>query len=162
MDCKNTGGRGRPDRQRQLLQELYAGPRGELTSMLQYLYQSCVLAPVDPELARAMDAMAKVEAHHLEILGALIALRDGTPSYGTPAGWWSGQSVYYGRAPCRMLLEDLRRKVESTSACLRAAGQMEDPETARILRRMAGDEAAQGELLRTLIARRQCRREDRN
>lgn len=140
-----------------MLQQLYAGPYGQLTSLLQYRYQSSVLAHRDPQLAQALACMARVEAHHLELLAALILSLGGTPSYGTQAGPWNGQQVYYGKAPCRILLRNLAHKVEAVDRCLRVTRQMKDSELAQVLKKLAEDQTAQIELLQEMIRRRGCR-----
>lgn len=141
-----------------MLQQLYAGLYSPLTAMLQYRYQSTVLAHCDPQLAQALACMAGVEAHHLEILGALIASLGGTPAYSTQAGPWTGQQIYYGTAPCRILLKDLAQKVEAVDRCLQAAGQLQDPRLSGVLKKLAEDQSAQVQLLQEMIRRRRCRR----
>ena len=59
----------------------FAAPNSELTAVNQYLYQNWVLRPKYQDIAEITKDVAKVEMHHLQILGSLIVLLGGNPTY---------------------------------------------------------------------------------
>ena len=141
-----------------ILNRLYAGGQGELTATLSYQYQTILLARKDPRLSQILSDLAASESCHLEILGRLIVLLGGNPTYRDleTKQFWTGQwvSPWRSEVSCRMLLQDLQREVEAADRYLAVARRMPDRKIAAMLRRMAMDEVTHGQVLRELIQNR--------
>lgn len=90
----------------------YAGREGELTAVLQYVYQSIVLSAIgESETSRLLMSIAVTEMHHLEILGTLVAKLGAIPAFVKcppyPVGYYSASNVNYVKFPEGMLTADL-------------------------------------------------------
>lgn len=95
-----------------LIAPSYAGKEGELTAVLQYVYQSVVLGEMgETETSRRVLSVAVSEMRHLELLGKLIC-RLGAPPVFTacppyPVGYYSASCVNYAKTPRQMLSADV-------------------------------------------------------
>ena len=91
----------------------YAGKCGELTAILQYVYQSVLLSARGEEReAAAIRRIAADEMRHLEILGTLIC-RLGAPPVFTacppyPVSYYSASCVNYSKCTGEMLEADIQ------------------------------------------------------
>ena len=91
----------------------YAGRDGELTAILQYVYQSVLLGSYGNQKAsRLLMNIAAAEMRHLEILGTLIT-RLGAPPVFTecppyPVSYYSASCVNYTRTLTCMIEADIR------------------------------------------------------
>ena len=79
-----------------LLLSAYAGGGSELGAICQYCYERFKLSGRYPEVARALGGIAKVEMHHLELLGEAICRCGVDPCLRTVR---EGGSVYFTAAP---------------------------------------------------------------
>ncbi len=65
-----------------------------MTAITQYLYQHFILDERRKSLASTLECIAKVEMHHLEIVGELITKLGGNPLFWTKnrgaSSCWSG------------------------------------------------------------------------
>ncbi|MBS1328178.1 MAG: rubrerythrin family protein, partial [Oscillospiraceae bacterium] len=81
------------------LSQALAGAKSEMTAIMSYEYQHWILASCRPELAVTVFRIAKVEMHHLDMLGQLIVLLGADPRFGCDqrgsCAWWSGSMVCY-------------------------------------------------------------------
>ncbi len=96
-----------------LVSPTYAGRTGELTAILQYVYQSVLLAERgDEERAKKIERIAVQEMLHLEVLGKLICKLGAPPVFTAcppyPVGYYSASSVNYARRIEEMLDGDIR------------------------------------------------------
>lgn len=82
-----------------LLLKNFAGKVSEDTAIHLYLFQMLILKDDCKELANALEKIAIVEMHHLEMLGETIKLLGIKPVYGTMIGDyfnpWNGNNVNY-------------------------------------------------------------------
>lgn len=83
----------------QLLSTPFASAKSELSTITQYIYFSWVLEQNCTEIHHLFQQIAKVEMHHLNLLGQLITALGGNPvyrsySYNRPAFWNSGVLQY--------------------------------------------------------------------
>jgi len=135
-----------------LLRELYAGRRSELSAITQYCYQSFVLSESQRETAQLLRGIAIVEMRHLEMLGKLICLCGGTPTFiGGRRQWWNGSFVSSRKDLCGALLVSMGDEVAAVDAYRNAAARIRDPKIQEVLRRIAMDEALHVQLLREQI-----------
>ncbi len=95
-----------------LLSPAYAGRDGELTAVLQYVYQSVIFSEAGRgEFASALVRIAVNEMHHLELLATMIAKLGAPPVFTAcppyPVGYYSAACVNYTRNPRQMLCADI-------------------------------------------------------
>ncbi len=89
----------------------YAGGRGELTAVLQYVYQSIVLEQNGYDFSKTLLGIAVNEMRHFELLGSAIC-RLGAPPVFTacppyPVGYYSASCVNYAKSPREMICADI-------------------------------------------------------
>lgn len=104
-----------------LLSPAYAGRDGELTAVLQYVFQSVVFSEQGrEETARALIGIAVSEMRHLELLARMIAKLGALPVYTScppyPVGYYSASCVNYTKNPRQMLCADVCAE-ENAIAC---------------------------------------------
>ena len=94
------------------LSPAYAGAKGELTAILQYVYQSILFGQTGKEeMGKKLLAIAVNEMHHLELLGTAITRLGAPPAFTAclpyPVGYYSAASVNYAKAPLEMIEADI-------------------------------------------------------
>lgn len=134
-----------PEAARMLL-SAYAAPVSELSSVLQYFYNS-ELAPLADEAAIGdlFRCVQVVEEHHMELLAGLILNYGGDPGYlyyPTPdrTSWWTGANVVYDKNPVEMLQQGIRIEELTIENYRRIANALRDPSAKALLQRIAADE----------------------
>lgn len=90
----------------------YAGGKGELTAVLQYVYQSILLGELGKkEMGKKILGIAVNEMHHLELLGTAITRLGAPPAFTAclpyPIGYYSASNVNYVKSPCEMIEADI-------------------------------------------------------
>ena len=95
-----------------LISPAYAGREGELTAVLQYVYQSIMFEKQgDSESAKTLLKIAVNEMHHLEILGTMITKLGAPPVFSAcppyPVGFYSASCVNYAKTPRQMISADI-------------------------------------------------------
>lgn len=99
----------------------YAGREGELTAVLQYVYQSVTLgARGEGELSALLLRIASDEMRHLQVMGTLVT-RLGAPPLFTasppyPVSYYSASCVNYAHGTCEMLLADIAMEKRSIAS----------------------------------------------
>lgn len=83
----------------QLLSTPFSSAKSELTTITQYIYFNWVLEQSSDEISHLFLQIAKVEMHHLNLLGQLITALGGNPvyrsyPYNRPTFWNSGVLQY--------------------------------------------------------------------
>ncbi len=130
----------------------YAGREGELTSVLQYVYQSVFLgAQGYSALAGKLERIAAEELRHLQLLGSLVS-RLGAPPVFTacppyPVAYYSASSVNYAKTPSEMIEADIRMERASAAAYARMLEGIENDGAAELLTRLKEEELAHLSLL---------------
>ena len=94
------------------LSPAYAGGKGELTAILQYVYQSIMLGQLGrAEMSKQLLSIAVNEMHHLELLGTAITRLGAPPAFTAclpyPVGYYSASSVNYAKSPQEMIEADI-------------------------------------------------------
>ena len=109
----------------------YAGRSGELTAVLQYVFQAIVLGGCGREAeARALMNIAKDEMRHLEKLGSLLVacgvppVFTACPTY--PVAYYSASNVDYTRKLPEMLAADIRAEREAIAGYTRILSAVRD------------------------------------
>lgn len=124
----------------------YAGPQGELTAILQYVYNS-QLAPLAgaPQVGELFHCVSMVEMRHLELIGKLVLAYGGDPGYlyyQTPGrtAWWTGANVSYVKQPARMLRDAIAGEEQAIAEYRRLTGSLQDSGAKALLQRIIADE----------------------
>lgn len=85
-------------RQVRCIMEDYSGQWGELTAVLQYIYDSYILTDMgEMELANMFRSIGIVEMSHHAKLGVSIATLEGDPIIAGNRAYWSGSYVPYSQ-----------------------------------------------------------------
>lgn len=132
-----------------LLRQAISSAKSEMTSVLQYVYQSWRLKPDDAKLAALFAGLAGVEMHHLQLLGELVVLLGGdprctAPSCGCP---WNGNMICYTGNPASFLRQNAAAEQGAYDTYLSLARQLEDSKIQPLLLRLSEDEALHRDLL---------------
>ena len=127
-----------------LLMEDIASYNGEMTAIYQYQYQNWILSHQNQLIASTMQRIARVEMHHLDMLGRLIILLGGDPGCMTIPGnrrsAWVGNYVNYDKNLRNLLTHNV---VAEQAACRIYKAQIEmieDKKVSAILSRIVRDE----------------------
>lgn len=128
-----------------LLSPAYAGREGELTAVLQYVYQSVIFSEQGREqLSRSLIEIAVSEMHHLELLASMIAKLGAPPVFTAcppyPVGYYSASCVNYVRAPRQMLCADICAEENAISCYERILCRIKNAPVAAVLTNILEDE----------------------
>lgn len=127
-----------------LLRCLYAGPNSELTAVMQYFYNACMLKGEYEEAYTAFKYISVVEMEHMEILAHVIAALGGDPkyTYKTQNGesCWSAKNVRYSKTPRQILLEAMMAEEKAISAYNEAVNAIKDEAVTCVIQRIVMDE----------------------
>ena len=134
----------------------YAGRDGELTAILQYVYQSVLLGACgNAKAARLMKDIAVAEMRHLETLGTLIT-RLGAPPVFTacppyPVSYYSASCVNYTRTLSCMIEADIRAERSAIYLYTQILETINNREVAAVIARIREDEELHLEKLNELL-----------
>ena len=123
----------------------YAGRDGELTAVLQYVYQSILLGGSgESKLAALLISIAKEEMRHLQIMGTLIVKLGAPPVFTAcppyPVSYYSASCVNYAKSPRAMLAADIAAERTAISEYERMISCLKDEPAAVVLSRIRDDE----------------------
>ena len=127
------------------LSPAYAGRCGELTAILQYVFQSILLGGCGKkEEAKTLMKIAVDEMRHLEKIGTLL-VRLGVPPVFTacppyPVAYYSASNVDYSRPLPQMLAADIRGEREAIACYTRILDAVENPEVRAVIEEIRADE----------------------
>lgn len=124
--------------------------KSELSAITAYQYQAWVLDADCPELARIIVRIARVEMHHLDILGRLVTALGGDPRYaceqhGRRVCWNSGM-LSYSRDLRILLADNIADERKAAAFYEECAGEITDPLVSVQLSRLAQDELLHAEI----------------
>lgn len=137
------------------LSPAYAGRNGELTAILQYVYQSILLDGCGKgEQAKVLLSIAVDEMEHLEKLGGLL-VGFGVPPVFTacppyPVAYYSASNVDYSRQLAQMLAADIRGEKEAIAAYTRILDSVRDEKVQKTVGEIRSDEERHLALLEQL------------
>lgn len=128
-----------------LISPAYAGREGELTAILQYVYQSIMFGEMGNDSAsKVLLSIAVTEMHHLEILGTLITKLGSPPIFTAcppyPVGYYSASCVNYSKVPRQMICADVCAEENAISQYERILCRIKNPPVAAVIGRILEDE----------------------
>lgn len=137
-----------------LLTNDFAGPVSELSAVTDYTFQS--LVSPDQQAAALVAGIAKIEMHHLQLIGQLIVSLGGYPRYAVQSGcgtsFWNGQLIGYAPNPRDFLHENIANEKAAILNYTHRIGQIEDEGVRAVLRRIILDEEHHIDLYGQLLA----------
>lgn len=124
----------------------------ELTAITGYLYQSWILAKHHKKVSELLMNLAKVEMHHIQMLGQLITLLGGDPKFANNAcECWSGEALDYCKDSWQIFHSNQKAEEEAADFYLETAEQIEDPYVDAVLNRIALDEQLHAKIFKDLL-----------
>ena len=128
-----------------LLAPAYADRRGELTAILQYVYQSMVFSGRgDVRRARLLADVAVSEMHHLDLLGGALYRSGALPVFTSRPprlfGFYTAFAVSFSASPQRMILDDIASETEAIRGYEQMLPRLRDEAVAAIVTRILADE----------------------
>ena len=137
------------------LSPAYAGRDGELTAILQYVYQGILLDGCGKgEEAKKLLHIAVEEMRHLEMIGALL-VKFGVPPVFTacppyPVGYYSASNVDYVKPYPQMLAADIAAEQEAIACYTRILSYVRDEEVCSVVTKIRADEEHHLHILREM------------
>lgn len=121
-----------------LIAPAYAGRDGELTAILQYVFQSIVFAELgNKAFSEMIMKIAVSEMHHLELLGTMISKLGAPPVFTScppyPVGFYSASCVNYSRTPRQMLSVDVCAEENAISGYECVLCRLQNPPVAAVI-----------------------------
>ena len=128
-----------------LISPAYAGREGELTAVLQYVFQSIVFGENgNREFSKTLLQIAVSEMHHLELLGTVICKLGAPPIFTAcppyPVGYYSASCVNFSRTPRQMLCADICAEENAIATYERILLRIKNPPVAAVVSRILEDE----------------------
>ena len=128
-----------------IVSKAYAGREGELTSVLQYVYQSIVLGERgEGRLAELLMRIGTEEMRHLTTVGALITRLGASPVFTAcppyPVSYYSASCVNYARETAEMLKADVEEEQNAVASYSAMLCEIENPAAAEILSSILSEE----------------------
>jgi len=123
----------------------YAGEEGELTAILQYIYQHILFDGMGcKDYAEKLRRIAIVEMKHLEILGELILKLGACPVYSYlppyPINYYTARSVAYSKTPQKMILDDIAAEQCAIDCYGKMLSRLKNEQVAAVIQRIRMDE----------------------
>lgn len=141
-----------------LISPAYAGRDGELTAVLQYVYQSVIFSEEGRgEFARALIEIAVNEMHHLEVLATMIAKLGAPPVFTAcppyPVGYYSAACVNYTKNPRQMICADICAEENAISCYETILCRIKNAPVAAVVSRILEDEKEHLKKFNALLAK---------
>lgn len=135
----------------------YAGREGELTAILQYVYQSILLDGCGKsEEAKKLLHIAVEEMHHLEQIGSLLVTCGVPPIYTScppyPVGYYSASNVDYVKPYPQMLAADICAEKEAIAFYSHVLECVKDEQVCAVITKIRADEERHLRILHDLQA----------
>lgn len=128
-----------------IISPAYAGDEGELTAVLQYVYQHILFDNMGcKDYANILIKIAVTEMKHLEILGSLILKLGAAPVYSYlppyPINYYSARSVSYSKNPQKMILDDIAAEQYAIDTYTKMLCRIKNERIAAVIQRIRMDE----------------------
>lgn len=128
-----------------IISPAYAGRNGELTAILQYVYQSVIFGEIGAaEIGKKLVSIAVEEMRHLELLGTAIVKLGAPPVFTAcppyPVGYYSAANVNYCKIPRQMICADICAEENAIAEYERMLCILKNPPVSALLSRILGDE----------------------
>ncbi len=134
-----------------LLMPVYGGRESETTAIMNYIYQSYVLAEQYPEIADCLLHIGMVEMEHHEMLGKAITMLGGTPYIGGNHSYWQGSYANYSKDIKTILQNDIADEKQAIRDYKDITHTSKMPEIVVLVERIIEDEKVHIEILTTII-----------
>lgn len=141
----------------QILSQLYAGKKSELTAIAQYSYQEIFAAMECPQVAQALFCIAMIEMNHLHMLGELILMLGKDPQYlardkQDGKSYWSAHYASYSKTIPKILMDNIQGERDAIKAYSAAIALINDEYIVAILQRIIMDEELHAKTFSDLLA----------
>ena len=141
-----------------LIKKSYAGTVSELTAATQYIYQNLIAKSL---IGNILGEIAKVEMHHLEILGELIVALGENPDFSISKKenklHWNSKFICTCDSIKEMLLEDIKNEKEAICQYRELTNLIDDENIIILLNRIILDEELHIKILTNLYEREMSR-----
>jgi len=138
-----------------MLMHAYAGEVSEDTAIHQYLFQSVILESENPEIAKILKNISRVEMHHLDILAHLIKELGVYPIYLDPVtdphAFWNAKYVCYDTELYYLLKQDIESEKQAILGYNSLIHVIDDEIVKGILKRIVLDERLHLEIFEKLL-----------
>lgn len=142
-----------------LLLEDYSGINGELSAICQYIYQKFDKFNENYYLSETLSKIARVEMHHLELLGQTIKLLGLNPKFITIKDYcptyWNSSFLNYSTNISEMLIYDIKKEQEAIKNYLYHISLIDDQYIKKLLYRIIEDEKIHIKCFFELLKQRQ-------
>lgn len=123
----------------------YASPSGELTAILQYIYQSFFFKKDGyNEIADTLESIAIAEMIHFKLLGNTVLALGAAPIYTqyppSPFNFYSTKYVTYSRTLKDMLADDIRAERHAIRSYENMLRRLKNQQVSAIIERILQDE----------------------
>lgn len=122
----------------------YAGMVSEFTAVSQYVYHHLKLNSSYPKIADAIEKIAVVEMHHLEMIGELIELLGADPRFWINRKdkmyYWDGKFIDYGHNLQEYLTYDIQAEITAIRDYKELITKLKDKNIIAIIERIIEDE----------------------
>lgn len=117
-----------------IVQNLFCGKEGKLTSFLQFTYQASILLPFGSEFAKIFSSFANDEYFHQQLLAETIISLGGDPVFCDNQGrWFGGRWIDYVKDIKQMLLLNIEMKEKTIIDFKTAISKIDDPSIKQML-----------------------------
>lgn len=141
-----------------MLSPAYAGAKGELTAVLQYIYQSMLFDKwSNAEYADTLEKIAISEMRHIDLLGGAIARLGALPVYASSlpcaAGYYSAYDINYTHTPQTMILADIRAESMAIEEYKKIISCIDNEQIVALVERIILDEELHLKIFRDLYCK---------
>lgn len=124
----------------------------EVTAIMTYIYQHWVLSENYSGLSDTISRIAKVEMHHLDMLGKLIRILGGNPKFQKDkCNFWNAMVVNYTQDIRDVLIDNIRAEEAAAAFYRKQASLIRDRYVCAVLNRIALDEMLHIQIFRSYL-----------
>ncbi len=132
----------------------YATLKGELSAVMQYIYQRMYMRAVDEADADTMLSVALAEMHHLDILGSAM-IRLGVPPrfvlYPNTYAYFNASQVSKATSPVKMLMDDVQSEMNAITEYEKMLFALKNERVEAIIQRIVLDEQLHLETFKNML-----------
>ncbi len=134
----------------------YAGARGELNAVLQYIYHFYQFNALSDDTANTLIGISLAEMRHLRILGEVMEKLGADPVYTAMPpymqNFYSAAFVSYSKTPKKMLLDDIAGELVAINDYEKMLARLKNEKVAAIISRIVLDEELHVKVLKEKLA----------
>ena len=124
-----------------LLQNLYAGNDGEISSFFQFTYQNFILSPFGNNHASVFSKIASEDLLHAKILAEAVLMLGGDPVFCNNQGkWFGGRAVDYVKGVKQMLDLNIEAKEKHIIDYKTVISKIDEQQIKKMLQGILADE----------------------